>query len=275
MSQAPQGRQHSAKALLYTILGELVLPAGGSAWTSTLLDAFGLLGITEKNARQALARVADQGMIESRRHGREARWELTPAGRKLLEAGAERIYGFGAAPMAWSGEWLLAHCPVPEAQRSLRHRLRTQLSFEGFGELSASLAVSPHAEREARLRQILDSLGLVQECVVLQCRTASPAADLDLARRAWDLDALAARYRAFSRLHAERPATGPEASFQAVVELVHDWRHFASIDPELPPELLPADWAGAGARSVFHGCHARWARGAVEWFGQRDMARRP
>ncbi len=275
MSQAAQGRQHSAKELLYTILGELVLPAGGSAWTSTLLDAYGTLGVTEKNARQALARVADQGMIESQRHGREARWQLTPAGRKLLEAGAERIYGFGASPAAWGGEWLLAHCPVPEAQRSLRHRLRTQLSFEGFGELSASLAVSPHANREARLRQILDTLELARECVVLQCRTGSSAADLDLARRAWDLDALAASYRAFSRVHAERPAAGPEASFQAVVELVHDWRRFPSIDPELPPELLPPDWAGAGARSVFHGCHSRWAPGAVEWFRQRDAARRP
>lgn len=275
MSQAPQGRQYSAKALLYTILGELVLPAGGSAWTSTLLDGFGLLGINEKNARQALARVADQGMIESRRHGREARWELTPAGRKLLEAGAERIYGFGAAKSAWGGEWLLAHCPVPEAQRSLRHQLRTRLSFEGFGELSASLAVSPHAEREGRLRHILHSLGLAQECVVLQCRTGSPTADLDLARRAWDLDALAASYQAFSQAHAERPAAGPEASFQAVVELVHDWRRFPSIDPELPPELLPADWAGDGARSVFHGCHARWAPGAVDWFRQRDAARHP
>jgi len=275
VSQAPQGRQHSAKALLYTILGELVLPAGGSAWTSTLLDAFGLLGITEKNARQALARVADQGMIESRRHGREARWELTPAGRKLLEAGAERIYGFGTAPEAWAGDWLLAHCPVPEAQRALRHRLRTQLSFEGFGELSASLAVSPHADREARLRQILSTLGLAQESVVLQCRTGSPAADLDLARRAWDLDALAASYRAFSQAHAERSAAGAEASFQAVVELVHHWRRFPSIDPELPPELLPPDWAGADARTVFHACHARWAPGAVAWFRQRDTARRP
>ncbi|MEZ5412006.1 MAG: PaaX family transcriptional regulator C-terminal domain-containing protein [Acidimicrobiales bacterium] len=275
MSQAPQGRQHSAKALLYTILGELVLPTGGSAWTSTLLDALGLLGITEKNARQALSRVADQGLIESRRHGREARWELTPAGRKLLEAGAERIYGFGSTPGTWVGEWLLAHCPVPEAQRALRHRLRTQLSFEGFGELSASLAVSPHADREARLRQILDALGLARECVVLQCRTGSPAADLDLARRAWDLDALAASYRAFSRAHAEQPAEGPEASFRAVVELVHDWRRFPSVDPELPPELLPADWAGADARAVFHGSHARWAPGAVDWFRQRDAARRP
>ncbi len=275
MSQAPQGRHHSAKALLYTILGELVLPAGGSAWTSTLLDAFGLLAINEKNARQALARVADQGVIESQRHGREARWELTPAGRKLLEAGAERIYSFGTVPIAWGGEWLLAHCPVPEAHRSLRHQLRTQLSFEGFGELSASLAVSPHAEREGRLRHILTTLGLAQESVVLQCRTGSPAADLDLARRAWDLDALAADYQAFSQLHAERPAATPEAGFRAVVELVHDWRRFPSVDPELPPELLPADWAGADARAVFHGCHARWAPGAVAWFRQRDAARRP
>ena len=44
------------------------------------------------------------------------------------------------------------------------------------------------------------------EMVVPLSRTGSPAADLDLARRAWDLGALAASYRAFSRVHAERPA---------------------------------------------------------------------
>jgi len=57
----------SAKAQLLTVLGELVLPRGGQAWTRSLVDVLGLLGIEERNARQAFARTAEQGFIAGER----------------------------------------------------------------------------------------------------------------------------------------------------------------------------------------------------------------
>jgi phenylacetic acid degradation operon negative regulatory protein len=267
---AGQGRPGGAKAVLYTILGEFVLPAGGAAWTATLVAAFDLLGVTEKNARQALARVADQGTIVGERHGRQVRWQLTASGRSLLEAGADRIYQFGAATDGWNGEWLVAHCPVPETQRALRHRLRTELSFVGFGELAASLAVSPHVGRQPVLHRILRRLTLTDDCLVLRSRTGSAEADLSLARRAWDLDGLGASYRSFAATHRAIHPSTPEAMFRANVELVHDWRRFPSIDPELPTELLASDWAGTTANLVFEQCRQRWSPGATEWFVNQD-----
>ena len=86
----------SAKALLLTVLGELVLPHGGTVWTATLVDALELLGVNEPNARQAAARLKEQGLLDTERHGRHARWRLTAAGRHLLTAGTERIYRFGS-----------------------------------------------------------------------------------------------------------------------------------------------------------------------------------
>ena len=93
----------SAKALLLTTLGEFVLPHHGSVWTSTAVRSLALLGIEERNARQALARLAEEGVIRSEREGRRARWQLTDAGRALLTSGTERIYGFGAGDDAWDG----------------------------------------------------------------------------------------------------------------------------------------------------------------------------
>lgn len=275
MSQQPEGRQGGAKAILYTILGELVLPRGGSAWTATLVSACGVLDVTERNARQALARVGEQGVIEAHRHGRQVRWHLTPRGRRLLETGAERIYRFAAEPVAWNGEWLVAHCPVPETHRGLRHRLRTRLAFEGFGELSASLAVSPHVEREPALRAILADLDLSAESVVLWSRTGSAEADADLVRRAWDLDTLGRAYLDFVATHGSRHPATPEEELRATVELVHDWRHFPSADPELPAELLPPGWAGRTARTVFQTCRQRWSAGAAAWFAEAEAAARP
>ncbi len=255
-----------AKALLLTVFGEFVMPSGGSAWTSSLVAAADALGIGEKNARQAIARIADDELIESSRHGRHVRWTLTTAGRQLLESGAKRIYEFGTNSVAWDGEWLLAHCPVPESQRALRQRLRTRLAFDGFGELSPSLAISPHVAREPELRATLADLGLLADSVVLRSRTVSTTDDTDVVARAWALDDLEAAYVEFCRAHQERRPSGDEASFRAVVELVHEWRKFPSTDPELPTELLPDRWAGTTAAGVFHDRRAAWSSSAREWF---------
>jgi len=259
-----------AKALLLTVLGEFVLPAGGSAWTSSLVVAAGALGIGEKNARQALPRIADQGLIESSRHGRQVRWTLTTEGRDLLESGAARIYSFGSAFDRWDRAWLVAHCPVPESQRALRNQLRTRLAFLGFGEISASLMISPHVEREPALSEVLDALGLIDECVVLRSTTSSSEEDIDLAARAWELDALAADYRVFSEVQRRRSPSGDADTFAATVELVHDWRRFPFVDPELPTELLPDGWAGSTAAADFHDRHVAWGATARAWFSELD-----
>ena len=263
-----------AKALLLTVLGEFVLPAGGAVWTSTLVAAAGALGIGEKNARQAIARIGDQQLIESTRHGRRVRWSLTDDGRQLLESGTERIYAFGITSVDWQGEWLVAHCPVAESQRSVRNHLRTSLAFLGFGELSASLLVSPHVDREPQLRQVLHELALTDESIVLRSTTGSEADDAALVERAWDLDALAASYAAFSETHEARQPAADEPSFRALIELVHDWRRYPFTDPELPTSLLPDPWAGAAAASTFHERHDRWAPAAQRWFGQIEAGDR-
>ena len=263
--------QHGgAKALVFTILGEFVLPAGGDVWTSSLLAAADVMGIGEKNARQAIARIGDRGLIEADRHGRRVRWSLTDDGRRLLEDGARRIYGFGAETADWSGGWLVAHCPVAESQRAVRDQLRTRLAFLGFGELSPNLLISPHLDREQMLRQVLGDLGLTEESVVLRSTAGTTGENVELVARAWDLDGLANSYALFSEVHRHHPWTDDRASFRALVELVHDWRRFPFTDPELPTELLPEGWAGTTAAQMFRERHADWSPAAQRWFGDLE-----
>lgn len=266
MSDELPAQPGGAKALLLTVLGEFVLPSGGDAWTASLVAAAKALGIGEKNARQAIARIGDQGLIESSRHGRNVRWSLTPAGRDLLESGTRRIYGFATSDFDWNGQWLLAHCPVSESQRALRNQLRTELGFLGFGELSASLLISPHTEREPALREVLESLGLGADCMILRSTTASNDEDGDLARRAWDLEELALAYVSFCQVHSEPKPTTVEQSFRALVALVHDWRRFPFTDPELPSELLPRGWSGNAAAALFQTQHDKLCADAQQWF---------
>jgi phenylacetic acid degradation operon negative regulatory protein len=230
------------------------------------VGALDALGVGEKNARQAIARLGDQGLIESARHGRVVKWTLTEAGRQLLEDGTERIYGFGASTVEWDGTWLVAHCPVAESQRAQRVQLRTRLGFLGFGELSASLLISPHGERESQLRATLAELELLDDSVILRSTTGSEAEALDLASRAWDLADLASSYDVFISRHVENVPANSVDAFRSVVALVHDWRRFPSADPELPGALLPHGWSGIEAAELFSALHEAWSPLAQRWF---------
>jgi phenylacetic acid degradation operon negative regulatory protein len=262
----------SAKALLLTALGEFVLPHRGSVWTSTVIRSLGALGVEERNARQALARLADQDVVRSHREGRRASWHLTDAGRALLTSGTERIYQFGGGDDAWDGRWLVVLCSVPEEQRAKRHQLRSQLGFAGFGFLAPGVALSPHLDREALANQVLEDLELVPGAVVFRAETGDLASTEVLLERAWDLDALASRYEDFLRAFGRRSPHGEEARFVALTELVHEWRHFPFIDPEIPHPLLPDGWPGRRAKALFDDRHAAWASGANRWYEALDGA---
>jgi phenylacetic acid degradation operon negative regulatory protein len=263
----------SAKALLLTVLGELVLPQGGQAWTRSLIDLLALVGVEEKNARQALARTADQGFVAPDRIGRRVRWGLTVDGKELLTEGTRRIYDFDAGAAAWDGQWVVVLCPVPEDQRAKRHQLRRRLEFAGFGFLSAGVAVSPHAERIGMATAALDELGLEASAVVMRAQSVEVPSNGDLLHRAWDLDALAEQYRSFIRAMAgQAPASPPECA-AALVALVHEWRRFPSVDPEIPDELLPPQWPGHEAKAVFDDRHAHWSPAAHSWFAEREAGR--
>jgi phenylacetic acid degradation operon negative regulatory protein len=262
----------SAKALLLTVLGEFVLPHHGSVWTSTVVRSLAALGVEERNARQALARLADQDIVRSRKEGRRARWQLTEHGRELLTTGAERIYGFATEDGAWDGQWLVVLCSVPEEQRAKRHQLRSQLGFAGFGFLAPGVALSPHVDRESVANAVLKELGLLPGAAVFRAEAGKLTSTEELLERAWDLGGLATRYEGFTRTFARRSPRSDRGRFQALTELVHAWRHFPFIDPEIPPGLLPRRWSGRRAKSLFDDRHAAWALAANRWYEQTDLA---
>lgn len=248
------------------MLGELVLPDGDAVWTSTIVDGLALLDVGERNARQAAARLAEDGLVVSERVGRLARWRLTASGRRLLEDGTERIYRFGAVPPSWDRRWLVVLAPVPEDERAKRHQLHRRLEFAGFGFLGPTVAVSPHVEREAAAESLLRELGLDATAIVLLAETGSFVPDEEIIRRAWDLDELGERYRAFLAEFEHRRASTPPAAFAGVLDLVHGWRGFPFDDPEIPDELMPPDWPGKAAKELFDERRAAWSPLAVEWF---------
>jgi phenylacetic acid degradation operon negative regulatory protein len=262
----------SAKALLLTLLGEFALPHDGAVWTSTIVDALDLLDVSERNARQAVARLNDQGIVDPERHGRRTRWHLTESGRRLLTAGSERIYRFGRSGQSWDSRWLVVLTSVPEDQRAKRHQLRNQLEFAGFGFIGPGIAVSPHTDREGVATAILRELDLGEGAVVWLAQTGSLVPDEEIIRRAWDLDELAGRYAEFAGEFERRQPRSLPARFTSLTELVHAWRRFPFGDPEIPDSLLPARWPGRRAKQVFDARHAAWTESANEWFEKAEAS---
>ncbi|ALE74068.1 Phenylacetic acid degradation operon negative regulatory protein paaX [Pseudonocardia sp. Ae168_Ps1] len=251
--------QTSARSLLLTVLGEFVLPAGEPVWTRALLEVLGTLGVEAKSARQALARTAAEGLLTSDRDGRRVRWSLTPSGERLLSDGAARIYGLGATGTEWDGRWLVLLASVPESRRRLRHRLRTRLAWAGLGSPAPGVWLSPDPGKEEQVAAVLDELGLAGMSSSFVGRYGGIGSAAEVVAQAWDLDRVEAAYQEFlDDFGAELDRTDPGDVLARQVRLVHAWRRFPFLDPELPAELLPDRWAGTRATELFAALHARW-----------------
>jgi phenylacetic acid degradation operon negative regulatory protein len=244
----------SARGLLFTVLGEFVLPAGGAALTAAFIDALGRLGVEEKASRQALMRTAADGLLVSERQGRRALWRLTEAAERFLTEGAERIYGFQATQPEWDGRWLIVLARVPEAERAARHVLRTRLTWAGFGSPGPGVWISTHVDRAAEAERVLGEAGVHDGQIFLAEHHGGGSLSL-MVRQAWDLDAVEVRYEEFL---AEFAGSPPDDPLVRTVQLVHAWRRFPLIDPALPAELLPARWSGVRAAELFARQRAKW-----------------
>ncbi len=249
----------SARGLLFTLLGEFVLPEDGAAWTSAVLTVFARLGVGEKATRQALMRTAAAGWLDGERAGRRTRWRLTRSARRLLTDGARRIYSFTGPVQDWDGRWLLVSTRIPESERRARHVVRTRLSWAGFGSLGAGLWISPHPGREDEAAGVLRDAGVAKDAHVFVATRSGLGDVRAMVAQAWDLTAVEEQYEQFI---GEFGGGDPADVLVRQVELVHAWRRFPSIDPALPRELLPERWSGLTAARLFADRHARWQPGA-------------
>ena len=252
----------SARSVLFTVLGELVLPTGGEAWTSAFIDVFGRLGVEEKAARQALMRTAADGWLSSERVGRRTVWRLTPAAERLLRDGTERIFGFTAVTADWDGRWTIVIARTPETERAARHVLRTRLRWAGFGHVMPGVWLSPRSDRCDEARQILAEAGLPDGCL-FTAEHAEPGSLAAMVGHAWDLAELAREYDAFiASFSGEVTPLSPDPLVR-IIDLVHAWRRFPWTDPGLPARFLPAPWPGTAAAGLFARRHAEWADEAL------------
>lgn len=256
----PPDRPGSPGSLIVSFAGSYLRELGGWIAVADLIECLHGVHLTDPSVRQALVRLKSRGFLDSERRtgpGRhsEAGYRLTDAGLRDLVTGDRRIFGRWTATEA--DGWALAVFSVPESDRHLRHQLRAELSWLGFGTVSAGVWVAPRPLAEPT-RAVLAAADLDR---FVTWFGAQHLTEIDVSTW-WDLPVLRAQYDSFVDAHhpdlAERDLPDDQA-FARYLRLIDAWRMFPRLDPGLPESLLPADWPAPQAWQIFTTLHERWA----------------
>lgn len=233
----------SARSALISILGELVAPYRRPVRTAALLYALTGVGFGESASRQAISRAGASGLIAPERDGRETKWAVTERSYELFREGTTRVFPDTSA-QRWDGNWLVLIVPIPESQRATRKKLYAALRWAGFGNPSAGIWVSPHADRLSEAQSAIESLDLQSNTIsFIGSPTTVGISESEIVQRSWDLDKVSSAYESLrARFDNNDHLTG-KAALVAHIELIDALRHTPYMDPQLPQELLP-DWPG-------------------------------
>ncbi len=240
-----------SKSLVVTVIGDSIAPHGGSVWLTSLIELLAPFNFNDRLVRTSVFRLTEEGLLESRREGRRALYALTSSGRKRFERAHRRIYM--PPSQSWNGTWTLVMTPRAGNNEVDRVELRRELAWLGFATIGQGILAHP-ATDGAALREVLESLGLLDKVYVLQAHDfnyfgARPAQEI--VAQCWSLDGVEDIYRQFVKrfqpmldcfLSRERP--NPLQAFQMRTLLIHAYRRAILNDPQFPAEILPADWPG-------------------------------
>ncbi len=259
--------------LIFTLFGDYVLERGGKIWTRSLVQLMSLLDVSERAVRSTLSRMTQKGWIYAEKHGRLSQYIFTDDGRTLLERGQRRI--FESTFSDWDGQWHIITYSLPEKHRSLRHTLRTQLTWLGFGSLVPGAWISPHNRAES-LKPFITELGIEKYVDMFTGGYLGPSVPENLVGRCWDLSVIEGQYQGLiDRYEKEykkllKSGSGvskvsPQESFIRRFWLTHMFQSFPLKDPNLPVSLLPNDWVGIKGRKLFDNYHRLLGREANQF----------
>lgn len=240
--------------LLMTLLGDYWFGRSEHLPSAALVELLAEFGISQPSARAALNRLSKRGLLVSTKRGRNTYYGLSPRAVPLLRETLKRIVAFGTREARpWDGAWTIVCFSVPEAQRDVRHAIRSTLRWLGFTALYDGLWCSPWQEQDAALA-MLSELG-VRSATVMRAKIDSRSTVQ--AASGWDLETVRQNYLEFGAEFSpilEELRRGALTASQALVartRVMDSWRRFLGIEPDLPVDLLPDDWARARMRELF------------------------
>ncbi|SRR6266545_5951120 len=268
MADLLRGFDPAPQDLVISLLGAHVHPRRREVWSGGLVRLLDEFGFSAGAARVALNRLVARELLARSKAGRLVYYTLTPRIVQVLTEGDRRIFTLGR-PASGAPKWTVLWHAIPDARRTDRNRLVRRLRFLGFGSVQDGTWIAPH-DRGREIAALVGELHVDRYVGVLLGR---PAVEPDFGAfiaRIWDLDELSGRYRAFVG-QFRRYSKGVRDDRQALLlrtRLVHTFREFPSLDPELPANLVPAPGHRDEAVRLFHGLYPALEPGARRYFDE-------
>ena len=246
-----------AKSLVMTVFGDAITPHGGTVWLGSLIALLAPFGISDRLVRTSVFRLADEGWLEASRSGRRSQYKLSAQGEKRFLRAHQRVYTSKAS--RWNGTWTLVMLMMEQLSASAKLALKKELLWEGFGQMAPGLFAYPGQQEEA-LTEIFARTGAANKVCVLQASDSNMDAALPLAKlreHGWPLHQVRDLYLQFiadfeplQRLLTHAQELAPQQALMVRTLLIHSYRRVQLHDPQLPAELLGADWPGAAAHAL-------------------------
>ena len=251
----------SARNLIVTVFGDLVLPSEttvGELSVQTLAGLLGPFAVGERLVRTSLSRIVGEGLLTARTEGRRSHYSVAESARPTFERADRRIYrGAAANPHdEWDGEWTIVIIDGTSSTTSDRADLRRRLGWAGFGSIGPNVMASPLVDADAAadiVGDVVPATVMISRSRVLdRARLIGPE---QLVRRSVDLEAaeaahgdLLARFGGFDGSVLDD--LDDDRSLKLRVLLVSTFRRVALAEPDVPASLLPADWVGHRSRRL-------------------------
>lgn len=257
--------------LIVTLYGLYSREPGSALPVAALVALLGDLGYDAPGVRSAVSRLKAKGVLRSTRRDGAAAYELSKSLQTVFAEGDQRI--FSDRRHNGNHDWLLALFSVPESQRHIRHRLRSQLTNLGFGTVGAGVWIASAGVLD-RARNLLAKEGLENFVEFFRGDYLFSEDVPTKVAQWWDLDEIDALFKDFLDDYAEAdqqwvnvvgddPAQALEAATEGVcldafrfyVPMLTLWRRLPYRDPNLPLEYMPEGWKEPEARRVFVNTH--------------------
>ncbi|WP_077324480.1 phenylacetic acid degradation operon negative regulatory protein PaaX [Virgibacillus siamensis] len=251
-------KQFNTRSMIFTLYGDYIRHHGNVIWIGSLIRLLKEFGHNEMSVRAAISRMNKQGWIQSEKIGNKSYYSLTERGKARMEEASKRIYK--SKSPSWDGMWRMLVYTIPENKRHLRDELRKELVWSGFGLLSNSCWITPNP-LEDQINRLVEKYEIADYVSFFRSTYEGMSTNQELVTKCWDIDDVNDRYSEFIRDYSQRYVIDKPkiekgeisdgSCFVKAAMLVHQYRKFLFIDPNLPGELLPEKWLGDSAASLF------------------------
>ncbi|TDL35266.1 phenylacetic acid degradation operon negative regulatory protein PaaX [Jeotgalibacillus sp. S-D1] len=263
----------NTRSMIFTLYGDYIRHYGNKIWIGSLIRLLNEFGHNDQAVRAAISRMNKQGWVQAEKKGNKSFYFLTDRGSKRMEEAANRI--FKMKPEQWDGKWRMLLYTIPEEIRNIRDELRKELVWSGFGSMSNSCWISPN-KLEKQVKLLIEKYEIEEYVDFFVAAYDGPHTSSRLINKSWNLEEINQKYGQFITEYSQKYIIdkgkiqkGSMSDAECFVErtkLVHEYRKFLFVDPGLPDELLPEQWLGEHAASLFSEYYKELAEPALRFF---------